>query len=330
MAGNEREGCIRCGPCDGSGLCRLLRGSLSACAASCFGSGVYAALDFHVGELRQAKSGAVFGKVKHLVAEPLMQPAVFLGDLAAIGGSDAIENLAVIVFGPRGLRQFGGETLQLARLRQVKVFWGNRAAAVQKQQELGRADQGERAGVTGGKNMDAHMMIGRKLLTLPGFFRPTKLWDLLIINHGRLVAALELKSQVGPSFGNNFNNRTEEALGTAIDLWTAYREGAFGEAPRPFVGWLMLVEDAPSSRSPVRDSSPHFQVFPDFKSASYLERYNILCRKLTQERLYTTATVMASPRTAADSGDFMDLSELTSLKTFITSFAGHIAAEAAR
>ena len=27
----------------------------------------------------------------------------------------------------------------------------------------------------------------------------------------RLVAALEFKSQVGPSFGNNFNNRTEEA-----------------------------------------------------------------------------------------------------------------------
>jgi len=26
-----------------------------------------------------------------------------------------------------------------------------------------------------------------------------------------LVAAIEAKSQVGPSFGNNFNNRTEEA-----------------------------------------------------------------------------------------------------------------------
>lgn len=229
----------------------------------------------------------------------------------------------------------------------VKVFWGNRAAAAQKQQELGRSDQGERAGVTSGRNMDgflsliqdvtranglidAHMMVGRKVLTLPGFFRPTKLWDLLIIKEGRLVAALELKSQVGPSFGNNFNNRTEEALGTALDLWTAYREGAFGEVARPFVGWLMLVEDAPGSRSPVRDSSPHFGVFPEFRSASYLERYAILCRKLTQERLYTTATIVASPRTAAASGDYSDVSELTSLKTFITNFAGHIAAEASR
>lgn len=229
----------------------------------------------------------------------------------------------------------------------VKAFWGNRAAAVAKQRELGRSDQGERAGVTAGKNMDgfialikdlvrangltdAHMMLERRVLCLPGFFRPTKLWDLLIINNRRLVAALELKSQVGPSFGNNFNNRTEEAIGTATDLWTAYREGAFGEAPRPFVGWLMLVEDAPESRAAVRDTSPHFNVFPEFRGASYLERYNILCRKLTQERLYTTATIMASPRSAIDSGDYADLSELTGLRNFVTSFAGHIAAEAAR
>jgi hypothetical protein len=93
----------------------------------------------------------------------------------------------------------------------------------------------------------------------------------------------------------------------------------------------MLVEDAPGSRSPVRDGSPHFQVLPDFQGASYLDRYNILCRKLAHERLYTTAaTIMASPRTAASTGEYLELSELTSLKTFITNFAGHIAAEAAR
>ena len=40
---------------------------------------------------------------------------------------------------------------------------------------------------------------------------------------GRLLAVIELKSQVGPSFGNNFNNRTEEAIGSAVDFWTAYR-----------------------------------------------------------------------------------------------------------
>ena len=229
----------------------------------------------------------------------------------------------------------------------VAAFWGNREAAKQKQIESGRADQGERAGVTAGKNMDgfialildiiranglAHAEIHRKraTLTLPGFFRPTKLWDLLVIQRGELIAAIELKSQVGPSFGNNFNNRTEEAIGTAHDLWTAYREGAFGNQPRPFVGWLMLVEDAPESRSPVRDNSPHFNLFVEFRGASYLQQYDLLCRKLTQEQLYTTASVIASPRTASDTGDFSSLSAMTSLKTFVASLAGHVAAAAAR
>jgi len=62
-------------------------------------------------------------------------------------------------------------------------------------------------------------------IELPGFFRPTKEWDMLVVVNGHLLAAIEAKSQVGPSFGNNFNNRTEEAIGSAVDLWTAYREG---------------------------------------------------------------------------------------------------------
>lgn len=229
----------------------------------------------------------------------------------------------------------------------VMAFWGNREKAKQKQAEAGTIDQGERAGVTSGKNMDgfvtlimdlvkanglAHADIhrDRAVVTLPGYFRPTKLWDLLVIHQGRLVAAIELKSQVGPSFGNNFNNRTEEAIGTAHDFWTAYREGAFGKNPRPFVGWLMLVEDAPESRKPVRDSSVHFKVFQEFQGASYLKRYDILCQRLVQEQLYTTASLMASPRDARETGALSNLSDLTSLKTFVTSFAGHIAAEAAR
>lgn len=229
----------------------------------------------------------------------------------------------------------------------VKAFWGNREAARQKQIDLGRFDQGERAGVTGGKNMDgfvslvleiirangldhADIHLRRAVLTLPGYFRPTKLWDLLVLFKGELIAALEFKSQVGPSFGNNFNNRTEEAIGTAHDFWTAYREGAFGRQPRPFVGWLILVEDAPGSQSPVRDSSPHFPVLPDFLGASYLKRYDLLCQRLVQEQLYTTAAVITSPRSAAQTGAMTSMSEMTSLKTFVTSLAGHVAAEAAR
>ncbi len=229
----------------------------------------------------------------------------------------------------------------------VKAFWGNRDAARQKQIEAGKVDQGERAGVTGGKNMDgfmalildivhanglAHAQIHQKkaVLTLPGYFRPTKLWDLLVIYKGELIAAVELKSQVGPSFGNNFNNRTEEAIGTAHDLWTAYREAAFGNQPRPFVGWLMMVEDAPQSRSPVRDSSPHFPVFPEFRGASYLKRYDVLCQKLVKEQLYTSATLITSTRSAVATGEYAEMSSLTGLKTAVAELAGHIAAASAR
>ena len=229
----------------------------------------------------------------------------------------------------------------------IMAFWGNREKAKHKQIESGKADQGERAGVTGGKNMDgfvalvidivranglAHATIHQKraVLALPGYFRPTKLWDLLVMDKGELIAAIELKSQVGPSFGNNFNNRTEEAIGTAHDLWTAYREDAFGKQPKPFVGWFMLVEDAPGSRSAVRDSSPHFKVFKEFQGASYQQRYDVLCERLAKEQLYTTAALMTSPRDAVTTGAHASLSDMTSFKTFVTTLAGHAAAQAAR
>lgn len=90
----------------------------------------------------------------------------------------------------------------------VMAFWGNREKARQKQIEAGKADQGERAGVTAGKNMDGFVALiidlvranglataqihqEKRVVTLPGYFRPTKLWDLLVIHHNQLVAAVE-------------------------------------------------------------------------------------------------------------------------------------------
>ena len=86
------------------------------------------------------------------------------------------------------------------------AFWGNREKARQKQIEAGNVDAGERGGVTAGKNMDGFVALiidlvkenglghadihqTRAVVTLPGYFRPTKLWDLLVINEGRLIAA---------------------------------------------------------------------------------------------------------------------------------------------
>jgi len=227
----------------------------------------------------------------------------------------------------------------------VKAFWGNRAAAIKKQMEAGKIDAGARGAVTAGKNMDGFLVIvndivrknglsrasiclTKKVVTLPGFFRPTKQWDILVLNGKRLVAAIEMKSQVG-SFGNNFNNRSEEAIGTAVDLLTAYREGALGDQPKPFIGWLMMIEDSEDSRRPVRERSPHFPVFKEFQNCSYSERYNILCQRLVKENLYTASALLTSPQTAVDTGEYRELSDLTSLKTFLSSLAGHVATEAA-
>ena len=119
-------------------------------------------------------------------------------------------------------------------MRPFKLL-GKPEVARRKQIESGKADQDERAGVTSGKNIDgflalildivkanglAHAQIHqrRSVLTLPSYFRPTKLWVLLVTHKSELIVAIELKSQVGPSLGNNFNNRTEEAIGIAHDF----------------------------------------------------------------------------------------------------------------
>jgi hypothetical protein len=105
------------------------------------------------------------------------------------------------------------------------------------------------------------------------------------------------------NLGPPLNNRTEEAIGTTHDLWTAYREGSFDEAPRPSVVWLMLVEDAPKPRSSVKERSIHFPVRPELQNASYIQRYDLLCKTLVQEQLYTTASIITSTQTAVKVAD---------------------------
>jgi len=164
-------------------------------------------------------------------------------------------------------------------------------------------------------------------VTLPGFFRPTKQWDLVIVSDGTLLASIEFKSQVG-SFGNNFNNRTEEAVGSATDLWTAYREGAFAPSPRPWLGYLMLLEEAPGSVEPVQVREPHFKVFPEYRHSSYVTRYRLLCRKLVRERLYTAACLILSDKRNGPSGAFREPDPEMGFARFAASLLGHLTGHA--
>ena len=139
----------------------------------------------------------------------------------------------------------------------------------------------------------------RSLTQLPGYFRATKMWDLLVVRGQELQAVVELKAQVGPSFSNNVNNRAEEALGSAIDLWTAYREGTFRAYPAPWVGYLFLLEDCDATRQNRAPRSPHFPVLDEFSHASYAERYELLLRRLVTERHYSaTCLLLSDPRRA--------------------------------
>jgi hypothetical protein len=221
----------------------------------------------------------------------------------------------------------------------VAYYWRARQQQSEKQVGQGRLDQGARSAVTGGYQMmgftelitallvDAGVanehIFSRQSLELPGFFRPTKEWDLLVVHDGQLIAAIELKSQVGPSFGNNFNNRTEEAMGTALDLWTAYREGAFNKMVQPWLGYLFLLEDSAKSRLPVRVAEPHFKVFPEFVKASYARRYELFCRKLVRERHYNAAAFPLSARDSGLNGVFSEPAEDLTFEVFARPLVAH-------
>lgn len=161
----------------------------------------------------------------------------------------------------------------------------------------------------------------RTALELPGYYRPEKQWDLLVVAEGRLVMAVEFKSQVGPSFGNNFNNRTEEAIGNAEDIWTAYREGRFGTTAAPFLGYLFLLEDCDRVHAPVAVVEPYFQVDPIFKGASYAKRYEVLCERLVLERKYN-ATCLALATNANPTAVTLPRREL-SFRQFAAAIESH-------
>jgi len=224
----------------------------------------------------------------------------------------------------------------------VAQYWRTRGRQSEDQRHSARADQGLRSAVTGGAQMDgfvdllaaiatangvpAASVFRKKALEIPGFFRPTKEWDLLIVHKGRLVAAIEAKSQVGPSFGNNFNNRTEEAMGSALDVWTAYREGAFAAAPQPFLGYFFMLEDCKASQSPVRVKEPHFRVLPEFKGASYAKRYELFCRKLVRERHYQAAAFLTSRSDSGIEGEYTEPAADLNVSSFLVALAGHVGA----
>jgi len=203
----------------------------------------------------------------------------------------------------------------------VQSYWDARARNKEKQVQSGKIDAGTRGEVTGGTQMGALEVLvadilcdaglkrldvrTRTSLDLPGYFRATKKWDLIVVSEGQLVLAMEFKSQAGKSIGNNVNNRSEEAVGSAKDIWIAFREGRFGKSPTPFLGYFFLLEDRDNVKRPVGNKEPYFPVDPVFRGeakkdeerfagVSYGKRYELLCRRLVLERLYNSACFLTA------------------------------------
>jgi len=234
------------------------------------------------------------------------------------------------------------DTLDQQMAEAVAHYWLTRKAQREKQIDRGISDAGLRSAVTGGAQMDGFIQLftdlivdagiddkcifRKKSLELPGFFRPTKEWDLLVVKNGHLLVVIEAKSQAGPSFGNNFNNRTEEAMGSALDLWTAFREGAFNGGVQPFLGYFFMLEDCEASNRPVRVKEPHFRVFPEFVGASYIKRYELFCRKLILERHYTAASFIASNEETGIKGFYKEPADDLSFSLFLKSLISHVGA----
>ena len=220
----------------------------------------------------------------------------------------------------------------------IKHFWDTRNKQKAEQGDREVKDTGNRSSVTGGKQLDGFINVLYQVAVdigiptnciyikgnqLPGYFRPTKDWDMLIISPTqKLIAVVELKSQVG-SFGNNFNNRTEEALGSAIDLWTAFREKAYPNQSAPWLGYMMIVEKSTKSTSPVRITEPSFKVFKEFHNTSYIDRYRLFCQKLMLERHYSQCCLLWS----TDNFEYGNVEESISIEAFLHSFIGQLSGQ---
>lgn len=209
----------------------------------------------------------------------------------------------------------------------VHRFWTDRSAkGVRSGGHLKGFDQLIQRAITAGGLDGVELHNGRTASVLPGHFRPTKEWDTVVTHRGRLIAAVELKSQV-ESFGKNLNNRTEEALGSAVDLGHAVGKSAWAGYYKPFVGYIMLLAEDPAvlavNRLPETVPIDGLAVDPVFKGSTYLARYIELCRRMVEAGLYTHAAIITSK---PGSTVYQEPDPRVGLRQFLQFLAAHAAA----
>ncbi|MFD4786234.1 PaeR7I family type II restriction endonuclease [Streptomyces sp. NPDC058459] len=178
----------------------------------------------------------------------------------------------------------------------AKDFWDKRAEQRGNQEDDGKAGGEARANghIAGFENAVKEIFVAcgipkKDIRTgrpyLPGYYRVRKSWDLVVVYRGVLVAAFEFKSQVG-SVAKNFNNRFEEALGSATDLSAAKEMNEpFGEVP-PWLGYAFVLEETDETEKQNRQSHALFETDPVFKGMSYTQRYQEMISRFVGKKVY--------------------------------------------
>lgn len=221
----------------------------------------------------------------------------------------------------------------------VQYYWETRSGQGEAQRESEDSTRGRRAEVLGGQQMDSFAGLVEDIVvdagvpresvkhdyhaTLPGYFRHEKEWDTAVVHDGELLAVVEYKSQAS-SFGNNLNNRAEEALGNNTDLIEAYEEGVFAPSPQPFIGYLMLMADNEESRNTPQVREANFEVDDEFRDASYVDRMELLCLRMVRKRLVNNAAFILSDDTAGLNGEYWEPNEELQFERFASSLASHV------
>ncbi|MCX4754319.1 Shedu anti-phage system protein SduA domain-containing protein [Kitasatospora purpeofusca] len=133
-------------------------------------------------------------------------------------------------------------------------------------------------------------------LSLPSFYGGISSgWDLVISRDGFPLAAIYIKSQMGPSYGNNFRNRIQDVTEQALDVRRQYEKSDLKEL-QPHLGLFFILEDGPGARRPVK-TTPAVTGFPsEVDGMSYRDRFTDVFGRLLKDRVYDgICYITASP-----------------------------------
>ncbi|WP_164737870.1 Shedu anti-phage system protein SduA domain-containing protein [Streptomyces luteoverticillatus] len=133
--------------------------------------------------------------------------------------------------------------------------------------------------------------------SLPSAYSPSgKLWDLVVLDNGVPIAAMEIVFQSGTGAGPNFRNRISEAVADSIGLLQSYRRSTVAHLT-PFIGRMFVLEETTETTKPRR--WPH-QLLEDPAATtapqSVLDRYTSAFRELIGDGTYSNICYLTFDR----------------------------------